>query len=110
MTINSKTEAQQRADQIDSFQFELELLKRDGIVTLETEQYSRISVYHDGLLRQMTEQFDIDSNQRARQLSLGMKVTSFLGAIALGASLFFLFYQRVSLRAMLVIGFQQVRE
>ena len=93
MTVKSKTEAQQRADQIDRFRLELEQLDRDGVIALEPEQSSRISAYHDDLLSRMTEQFDIDSNQRARQLSLGMKITSFLGAIALGASLFFLFYQ-----------------
>ncbi|MBW1792558.1 MAG: DUF2157 domain-containing protein, partial [Deltaproteobacteria bacterium] len=37
--------------------------------------------------------FDIDSSKREKQLSLGMKIASFLGALGLAASVFFLFYQ-----------------
>ncbi|MDX2494370.1 MAG: DUF2157 domain-containing protein [Desulfuromusa sp.] len=93
MIENSKAEAQKRADQIEGFRVELDLLERDGVVVLEAVQRSQIVDYHDDLLIQMSEQYDIDSSKRAKQLSLGMKITSFLGALALGASLFFLFYQ-----------------
>ncbi|MCK4503744.1 MAG: DUF2157 domain-containing protein, partial [Desulfuromonadales bacterium] len=85
--------AQQRADQIESFRAELRLLEVEGILTLDLEQQSQLTDYHNGLLDGLTEQFDIDSDSRTRKLSLGMKITSFLGALALGASLFFLFYQ-----------------
>ena len=91
--VKSKAEAQKRADQIESFRAELNLLQQDGVVTFEAKQRSHIVDYHDNLLIQMAEQYDIDSTKRAKQLSLGMKITSFLGALALGASLFFLFYQ-----------------
>jgi len=93
MIVKSKAEAQKRADQIESFRAELDLLDQNGVVTFETEQRSQVIAYHDKLLAEMSEQYDIDSSKRDKQLSLGMKITSFLGALALGASLFFLFYQ-----------------
>src|SRR4029077_19854723 len=37
--------------------------------------------------------FDIDRDSQSKQLSIGMRVASFLGALALAASVFFLFYQ-----------------
>lgn len=89
----TKIQAQQRVDQIDSFRRERQQLEDDGVVVLEDDQRSCIDQYHGTLLKKLTQQFDVDSTQRARQLSLGMKITSFLGAIALGASLFFLFYR-----------------
>src|SRR6185503_19880577 len=37
--------------------------------------------------------FDIDRDMEAKQMSLGMRIASLLGALALAASAFFLFYQ-----------------
>ncbi len=89
----SKIDAQHRVDQIRSFQEELETLENDKIITLQENQKNAISKYHDNLLIHLASVFDIDSSKRDKQLSLGMKVASFLGAIALAASIFFLFYQ-----------------
>jgi len=91
--MESKTQAQCRANQVDHFRRELKQLDSDGIIVLDENLKNRIDQFHNRLLNELTEQFDIDSTKKARQLSLGMKITSFLGAIALGASLFFLFYQ-----------------
>ncbi len=88
----SKIDAQRRADQIKSFKAELEALENDKIITLQESQKNAISKYHDNLLSYLASVFDIDSNKRDKQLSLGMKIASFLGAIALAASIFFLFY------------------
>jgi len=44
-------------------------------------------------LKSLTEKFDIDTSTRQKQLSTGMKIASFIGALALAASVFFLFYQ-----------------
>jgi len=41
----------------------------------------------------MTKVFDIDSSKREKQFGIGMKIASFLGAIALASSVFFFFYQ-----------------
>ncbi len=93
MQAQSKTEAQQRVDQIRSFQAELTLLANDQVVIMDEGQQSAISNYHDQLLTQLATTFDVDANKREKQLSLGMKIASFLGSLALAASLFFLFYQ-----------------
>ncbi len=93
MNLSSRTEAQQRADAIRVFQHELAHLERDGVLTLTEAQRSSIAVHHQQLLAQYAQAFDIDRDVQAKQLSLGMRIASFLGALALAASVFFLFYQ-----------------
>jgi len=93
MQIKSKAEAQQRADQIGQFQAELAYLEQDNIFSLQDNQRAAIAGYHRELLAQLASTFDIDVNRREKQLSLGMKNASFLGALGLAASVFFLFYQ-----------------
>jgi uncharacterized membrane protein len=93
MTATSQLEAQKRADEIRIFEGELGRLEKEGILTLTPPQRSAVSEYHRGLLSRFAAAFDIDPDVRAKQLSLGMKVASFLGALALAASVFFLFFQ-----------------
>lgn len=93
MRINSKTEAQQRADQIGQFQAELRLLEQEAVLSLDEQQRQAIERYHGELMARLASTFDVDSNVREKRLSLGMKIASFLGALGLAASLFFLFYQ-----------------
>lgn len=93
MSLLSKSEAQKRADQVTSFQDELALLECDGVLSLDDAQTQAIKAYHRDLLAQYSNEYDIDQDQRAKQLSLGMRIASFLGALALAASVFFLFYQ-----------------
>lgn len=68
-------------------------MEREGVIALEPEQRRRVSEHHDHLLAQYARSFDIDRDSRAGQLSLGMRIASFFGALALSASVFFLFYQ-----------------
>ncbi len=106
MSIESKNDAQERADQIESFQAELNIMEEENIISLDRGQHTAIAKYHQSLIGELSSAFDIDSNNHERQLSLGMKITSFLGALGLGASLFFLFYQfwgRFSTNAQLFI-------
>lgn len=93
MKLPSKTEAQQRADRIKSFGQELSQLEQEKIIQLSGEQHGAVSQYHNNLLSQYAENLDIDTSQQAKQFSLGMRIASFLGAMALAASVFFLFYQ-----------------
>ncbi|MBK9160773.1 MAG: DUF2157 domain-containing protein [Nitrosomonadales bacterium] len=93
MNILSRYEAQQRADQIRVFQSEMALLEREGIVALDEEQRQRVDEHHRQLLSQYAQHFDIDRDKHASQLSLGMRIASLFGALALSASVFFLFYQ-----------------
>lgn len=93
MNIPSRQEAQQRADQINVFQQELTILQQEGVVALSAEQRQRVDEHHRSLLNQYSQSFDIDQDTRASQLSLGMRIASLFGALALSASVFFLFYQ-----------------
>jgi len=93
MNIPSRQAAQQRTDQIQVFQKELTLLEQEGVLALSDEQRQQISEHHHNLLNQYAQNFDIDQNVSATQLSLGMRIASLFGALALSASVFFLFYQ-----------------
>ncbi|KKO47103.1 hypothetical protein WG68_00125 [Arsukibacterium ikkense] len=89
----NKTQAQTRADQVLAFRAEQQLLAEQGLLALTDDNAQKIREYHNGLLQQLQQGLDIDLNDQARHLSLGMQIVSFLGATALAASLFFLFYQ-----------------
>lgn len=93
MNISSRQEAQQRADQIHVFQNELDRLEQEGVLALEPAQRQRVAEHHRDLLSQYAQAFDIDRDMHASQLSLGMRIASLFGALALSASVFFLFYQ-----------------
>lgn len=93
MAAPSRSEAQQRADEIRVFQKELERLERDGVLALTQAQRDAVRKAHQGLLSGYAQAFDIDQDAQAKRLSLGMRIASFLGALALAASVFFLFYQ-----------------
>jgi uncharacterized membrane protein len=85
--------AQQRADEIGVFNRELARLEADQVLSLNDNQRARLHDYQQQLLNRYRVAFDIDHDVQARQLSLGMRIASFLGALALAASVFFLFYQ-----------------
>lgn len=93
MDIKSKQTAQQRADQIRSFQAELEIIENEQILLLDAEQRIAVDSYHQKLLTKLSSSFDVDTNKQEKQLSLGMKIASFLAALGLAASIFFLFFQ-----------------
>jgi uncharacterized membrane protein len=93
MNTLSKTTAQQRADRIHAFNHELAELTREQVLSLSPEQQQAIDKYHQALFEQFRSGFDIDNTAQDKQLSLGMRIASFLGAVALAASVFFLFYQ-----------------
>lgn len=90
---SSRADAQQRADEIRVFNQELARLEREGVLLLTDAQRAAVAGHHDGLLAGYARAFDIDRDVRAKQLSLGMRIASFLGALALAASVFFLFHQ-----------------
>ena len=93
MGAQTKGEAQQRVDEIRTFQRELGRLSEAGILALSPAQSEAIRAHHDALLAGYAKAYDIDADFRSKQLSLGMRVASFLGALALAASVLFLFYQ-----------------
>jgi len=93
MTPSTRNAAQRRADQIHTFRRELDQLAAEGALQLTAAQQQSLAAHHAALLNELTQSFDIDLDARARQLSWGMRIASFLGALALAASVFFLFRQ-----------------
>ncbi|MFH0894093.1 MAG: DUF2157 domain-containing protein [Bacteroidota bacterium] len=93
MQMKSKSLAQQRVDQIRNFQAELALMEKEQVLSLDEQQRLAMTRYHENLIEQMASLFDVDTSKSEKQLSLGMKIASFLGALGLAASVFFLFYQ-----------------
>ncbi|MCW8875532.1 MAG: DUF2157 domain-containing protein [Kangiellaceae bacterium] len=86
-------QAQSRIDQINSFQQELSCLEANAGLTLSNEQQESINSYHRAIIKKLSQQFDLDLSVKEKQLSWGMKIASLLGALAMAAGLFFLFYR-----------------
>jgi uncharacterized membrane protein len=91
--VESRTDAQQRADAIRVFRQELARVEREGALTLTAGQLEALETHHQGLLARLEASFDIDQTAAEAQLSVGMRIASLLGAIALSASVFYLFRQ-----------------
>ena len=89
----NKDEAQQRADRIRAFRAELAEAEREQALMLTAEQRARLQSYHDQFLHKLAGDFDVDTSGEQRQLSIGMRVVSFLGAAAISAAVFFFFYR-----------------
>jgi uncharacterized membrane protein len=93
MDVHSKADAQSRVDQVRAFQSELSHLEDSQVLNLDGDQSTRLQSYHAQLLKSLQQSYDVDLNSEEKQLTLGMKIASFIGAMGLAASLFFLFYQ-----------------
>lgn len=89
----SQVDAQRRVDQIHAFREEMTELKDKGVLTIATEQASKIQNYHSQLLQTLSAAYDVDTSIESKQLTLGMKIASLFGALAMAISIFFLFYQ-----------------
>jgi uncharacterized membrane protein len=87
----TRDEAQKRADELELFAQMLARLEREGVVALSDEQRSSLESHRQRTLGALSRGFDIDRDTRGRQLTRGMRVASFLGALAFAASVFFLF-------------------
>ncbi|BAN50042.1 DUF2157 domain-containing protein [Metapseudomonas resinovorans] len=93
MPLLSRDQAQHRADDIQAFYREVTRLHEEQTLLLSPEQIERLGHYHRQLLADYRSVYDIDPDAQARRLSLGMRIASLLGALALAASLLFFFYQ-----------------
>ena len=89
----SQFDAQSRVDQIQSFQREFVELTNNGTINVPQEQSDNISSYHTLLLKKLSATYDVDINKQSKQLTIGMKIASLFGALAMAISIFFLFYQ-----------------
>ena len=88
-----RSEAQLRADRIRLFRQEREHLEREGVLELAPEQRTRLDEHHEGLMKTLAAQYDIDTTDKESRLSWGMRIASLLAAIALCAAIV-LFFNR----------------
>jgi hypothetical protein len=93
LRTDARQDAQRRADQIAAFARELAQLERAGIVALAPAERTSIERYHADLLASMARQFDIDRTESQRQMALGMRVASLVGAVTLSAGIVLFFYR-----------------
>ena len=89
----TREQAQQRVDQVHAFRAELAQLEAEGIVLLAPDQSRVLRTHHDDLLAQLAQRFDVDRTQAEKQMSLGMRIASLFGAVALSAAVFLFFYR-----------------
>jgi hypothetical protein len=88
-----KEEAQKRADRIRAFREELRQLEQEQVIALSNDQRGSVAKHHDKLLAQLADVFDIDRTSAQKQLTLGLRIISFLGALAISAAVYFFFYR-----------------
>ncbi len=89
----NREQAQQRIDRIHAFQKEMETLGSEGILEISEEDRNSVSQYHSRLVDDYSKQFDTDTTITEKKLSWGMRILTFLGGLALSASVFFFFYR-----------------
>ena len=85
--------AQQRADRIAAFRQELCELRAAGVLDLDESALGQVERFQTGVLRDLIADYDVDTSERGRQLSLGMRIVSLVGAVAFAASAFYFFYR-----------------
>lgn len=85
-----RTQAQARIDRVHAFRAEMVALADEG-VAVPTDLVEQIAAHHDVLLQHLAANFDVDTSHEQKQLSFGMRIASFLGALALSAAVYFFF-------------------
>lgn len=78
-----RMDAQARADRIRVFQEELTQLESELGEVLDDAQRQRITQHHEQLLADLAQQYDVATTTTGRQLALGLRFASFLGALAI---------------------------
>jgi len=78
-----RMEAQARVDRIRAYQEELAELESELGAVLDDAQRQRVARHQEQLLAELARQYDVATTTSGRQLALGLRFASFLGAIAL---------------------------
>jgi len=91
--ISSRQDAQRQVERVHDFRKCLSELEKEKILTLSAEDRRRVDDYLDHTLDQLSKRFDVDVTESQRQISLGMRVISALGGLALCIAVFLFFYR-----------------
>src|SRR5262249_144090 len=78
---------------IHAFREELSELRREGVLDFTPDQESRLDSYFEKMLGELASKYDVDVAETGKRLSLGMRIASALGGIALCIALFLFFYR-----------------
>jgi uncharacterized membrane protein len=76
-------DAQARVDRIRAFQEELAELESELGTVVDDAARQRIARHQEQLLAELARQYDVSTTTSGRQLALGLRFASFLGALAL---------------------------
>jgi hypothetical protein len=87
MAPDPRRAAQHRADRIRAFREELSALTAEAANPLSADQEAAIVEHHDRLLERLALDFDVDRSARSGQLSRGLRLASFFGAVTLVAAI-----------------------
>src|SRR5262245_35362455 len=88
-----RAEAQARLNRIRAFRAELDALDSEGVVSLDDHQRRAIVDHHNRLLADLASRFDVDRDEGQQRMSLGLRIASVLGALALCAAVVLFFYR-----------------
>jgi uncharacterized membrane protein len=80
--MTGRLDAQARADRIRAFQAELAQLDTELGGVLDPAQQARIAAHQEAVLAELARQYDVATTTTDRQLALGLRLASFLGALA----------------------------
>ena len=89
----TREEAQRRADRIRAFREELSVLETEGVLSLTVGQRASLEAHQEALLERLAGRFDVDRTEGQKRLSLAMRITALLGALALAAAGFAFLYR-----------------
>lgn len=78
-----RLDAQARVDRIRAFQQELAQVELELGDILDNDQHQRLIDHHAAVLARLAQQYDVATTESDRQLALGLRFASFLGALAL---------------------------
>jgi uncharacterized membrane protein len=80
-------------EQVHAFRAELAQLETENVLRLHPDQLRVVGEHHDRLLAGLAKRFDVDLTPALRQMSIGMRIVSLLGAVALSAAVVLFFYR-----------------
>jgi len=84
---------QERADRLGVFREELATLESEGALELTSDQRAGLDAYVAKTLAGLADSHDVDTTESERHISLGVKIASALGGLALCVAVV-LFFQR----------------
>lgn len=87
----NQQEAQREVDRLLLFSGMMEELTRRKVFALPSTQKKKLGNYVDQEVARLKGLFEVDTNFSSKRLSLGMRITTFLGGAAFCAGIYYLF-------------------